>query len=295
MSVRDRIDEGHLLFMAGKLEGALITTCVAIAATSRKRYPDRVTHVDRQAFEQFLIDERPKYLSGNEYEIEFHGEMRPLENILYKFVRNCLIHESELEEHISFEYGDFLLDKRGTTEYFTFSSELVLRLMWIVETAPENEGVFPTGVLDRLAEPIDLIQFMDISYEFDDHRHRLFCSACSIVDAAPEPGETPVTWLHFKGIQTFDGQTLHGPTVKIIVPTAYVTNAIPGPKFQKTRSRPTSTDVGVMPVGKSAPDTAMALEEIKQVVNALQVPMVRSVVTLHRPYYDVTSIGPSTE
>lgn len=290
MSVRDRIDEAHLLFAAGKLEGALVLTCIGIAATSRKRYPNRNTHNDREAFEQFLIDERSKYLGGHEVRIEFQGELRTFENMVYKFVRNFLVHEAELEDHLSFEYGDYLLDKRGTSEFFTFSSELVSRLMWVVETSPENKGVFPTGSLDGLPTPIDLTNFLDLSYQFDDIHHRVFCSACSVVTVPGQDlSEEPITWVHFKGSQTCDGRTLHSQSLRIVVPVDYVTSAKPGPAYRKKRSRPTSPDVGVVPIGKVGPENPMSIDELKRVVESLQVPMVRELVTLERPYYKVTS------
>ena len=149
MSVRDRIEDSKLLFHAGKLEGALISILLAAAATSRKRYPKATTNLgDRAAFEQFLKDERNKITGGMEVTVEFGAETLPLEGVLYKFVRNSLIHEAELDDHVSFEYGDFLLDKRGTTDFFTFSSELVLRLAYAVETALK-EGRLSDGRYER--------------------------------------------------------------------------------------------------------------------------------------------------
>lgn len=199
MSVRDRIEDSKLLFHAGRLEGALVSVLLATAATSRRRYPKKTSGMgDRVAFEQFLKDERNKITGGKEVSIEFGGETLTLEAILYKFVRNCLIHEAELDDHVSFDYGDFLLDKRGTTDYFTFSSELVLRLAYVVETAPENKGTFPDGKYDRLPDPCDLKQSAIIKYEWGDQHFEVFCSACSIqTEEWDETGEL-ITWLHIK-------------------------------------------------------------------------------------------------
>jgi hypothetical protein len=137
MSVSERIEDSRLLFTANRLEGALLMVLVAVAATSAKRYP-RLN--DREGFIRFLQDERAKITGALKVEIEFEGTMHTLEYILYKFVRCELVHEAKLREKIYFDYGDFLLDKRGTTDSLTFSSELIIRLAYAVETASENSG-----------------------------------------------------------------------------------------------------------------------------------------------------------
>lgn len=287
MSVRDRIEDSKLQFHGGRLEGALISVLLAVAATSRKRYPKNTTRLgDREAFVQFLIDERKKITGDQEVTIEFRGDTLGLETFLYKFVRNCLIHEAELDDSVSFEYGDFLLDKRGTTDYFTFSSELILRLCFIVETAPENQGSFPDGRYDRLPEPCDLKQVAIVKYEWGDQHFEIFCSACSIRTEEWEDTGELVTWLHIKGHQAFRGQIADRPGVRMLVPTRYVTSMTPGPNFQRARKR-TGIDVGLFAPDKPPAEGAMNLAAIKEALAAMQIPMVETTIRLYRPHYEV--------
>ena len=135
MSIPERIEDSRLLFAASRLEGALVMVLIAVSATSKKRYP-RLR--DNEAFCRFLTDEREKITGGMTFKIEFEGVMRSLEYILYKFARCNLVHEARLKEKIYFDFGDFLLDKRGTRDSLTFSSELIIRLAYAAETAAEN-------------------------------------------------------------------------------------------------------------------------------------------------------------
>jgi hypothetical protein len=194
------------LFAAGRLEGALISVLLGVAGTSRKRYPKSVEQGDGEAFRRFLMDERQKLTAGIEYKFEIDGEMLTLEAILYRFMRNALIHEAVLDDHFSFEYGDFLCDKRGTTDYFTFSSELVILLAFVVETAQENKGIFPEGRYDRLPEPVDLKQSAIIKYQWGDQHFEIFCSACSIQREIWEETGEEIDWLHVKCCQGHDGK-----------------------------------------------------------------------------------------
>jgi hypothetical protein len=293
MSVRDRIEDSKLLFNAGRLEGALISALIAVAATSRKRYPDRSSIGDRRAFERFLEDERPTLSGGKEVRIELNGEHHTLENILYRFIRSYLVHEGELEEHVSFEYGDFLFDKRGTTDYFTFSSELVLRLAYIVEMAPENKGVFPEGLYDRLPEPIDLKRIAIVKFQLGDDHFEAYCWAASIRSEVWENTGERMNWLHLKGRQAHGGELTDAPGVTLIVPAQYITSVEPGPAYQRTKRR-TKADVGVIPPGKPAPQNALELSDIERAIADLQIPLVRTTISVYRPHYESTSSGPPT-
>ena len=297
MSVRDRIEDSKLLFHSGKLEGALISVLLAVAGTSRKRYPGTTKMGDRAAFEQFLKDERSKLTGEKEVSIEFGGETFTLEGILYKFVRNCLVHEAELDRHVSFDYGDFLVDKRGTTDYFTFSSELVLRLAYVVETSPENKSVFPEGRYDRLPEPVDLMRTAVVKYQWGDQHFEVFCSACSVRTEVWEDSGEVITWLHLKGCQAFRGQVVAGRGVTLLVPTKYITSVEHGPTFRRAKKR-TSLDVGVFPPHKPTPDDSMRLSEIEKRIAELQISLVETTITVHRPHYELEMQGegrPSTE
>ena len=56
MSVRARIDDAKALYGAHRIEGCLLLLLVAVAATSRKRYP-KTRMNDGDAFKTFLHDE----------------------------------------------------------------------------------------------------------------------------------------------------------------------------------------------------------------------------------------------
>jgi hypothetical protein len=290
MSVKDRIEDSKLLFHAGRLEGALISVLLAVAATSRKRYPATTKMTDRAAFEQFLKDERIKITGGREVGIEFCGETLTLESILYRYVRNCLIHEAELHDHVSFDYGDYLVDKRGTTNYLTFSSELVIRLAYVVETSPENKGLYPIGRYDRLPEPVALQRIAIVKYRYGDQRFEFFCWCCSVRREAWEDTGEETTWLHLKGRQAFGGQMVNKTSLTLLVPTRYITSIELGPEFQLTRSR-MSADIGVFPPDRPAPDGVMRLSEIESVITKLQIPLVETTITVHRPHYEIVMPG----
>jgi hypothetical protein len=289
MSVKDRIEDSKLLFHAGRLEGALIFVLIAAAATSRKRYPLTSSIGDRLAFVQFLTDERPKITGGIEINIEFCGQTLTLENLLYKFVRNSLIHEGQLEDHVSFEYGDFLFDKRGTTDYFTFSSELVLRLAYIVESAPENNCLYPSDRYERLPEPIDLKQLAVVTFRCGGQTFDAYCWAASVRTEVWEDTGEETTWLHLKSRQAFRGQMMDKPGQTLLVPTKYVTSIEPGPAYRRIRKR-TNNDIGVFPPDQPPPADAMNLPAIMEAVFKFQIPVVETTITVRRPHYEVAGL-----
>jgi len=114
---------------------------VAIAATSRKRYPKGAMS-DGEAFKKYLHDEM-KTLTGctQNFNLKFRGEMRPLEDVLYHFVRCELAHEGTLPR-------DFILeDSPGfsvnvTEVAVTFSKGLLDGLFRVVVLSLENKDDF---------------------------------------------------------------------------------------------------------------------------------------------------------
>ena len=285
MSVRDRIEDSKLLFAAGRLEGALLSVLIAVAGTARKRYPSQT---DREGFERFLRDENSLTTGGVDLKISFEGRDRTFENILYKFVRCHLVHEGELAERVSFDYGDFLIDKRGTTDFFTFSSELVLRLAFIVEKAPENKGIFPEDTYDRLPDPVDLTRVAFLEYQWGEQSFELACSACSVRTEIWEDSGEPIVWVHCKGSQIFNGQLPDGKATsrKFLIPANYVTSLKPGPVFKVSKRRG-SPDIGIFPPTQPVPEGQMLLSEIEKVIAELQIPLVETVIAVRRPHYDL--------
>jgi hypothetical protein len=144
MSVKARIDDARVLWQAGRKEGALLSVCIAVAATSRKRYPRDCNprKTDREAFTGFLSDEIPRIVTfTSSISLRFRGEILRLKEILYKFVRCELAHEAELPEDVYFMPGDkiaFCFDdnKLGMSE------KLIEVLLTTVTRASENRGLF---------------------------------------------------------------------------------------------------------------------------------------------------------
>jgi hypothetical protein len=283
MSVKERLDDSKLLFNAGKLEGALISALIAVGATSRKRYSRSQISSDNKAFVQFLVDERAKFTNGAEISVEFKGKVYTLEEVLYKFVRSSLVHEAELDDLISFEYGNFYIDKRGTTDHFTFSSEFVIRLWYVIETAIENKGAFPKGGYDNLPEPIDLRQFAIIKFQWGEHHFEMHCHACSLENLECEVSKESTEWLHMKARDSRNGIIpKESKGVKIIVPAKYILSIEEGPEFSRTRHRK-SVDVGIFSADKPVPPNAMAIAVTQKRIQEMQVPQVVQTIRISRP------------
>lgn len=97
MSIRDRVDDALLLWNSGRKEGAFLNILVAVAATSRRRFPDRKKVRDGEAFIRFLEASHSVRLS-----VEYRGECVPAEQIFYKWFRCQLVHEGDLPFDIEF-------------------------------------------------------------------------------------------------------------------------------------------------------------------------------------------------
>jgi hypothetical protein len=97
MSIRARVEDSLLLWENGRLEGAFLNVLVAVAASSRRRFPDRKTVGDRESFLRFLEGAHSVRLS-----VEYRGECLPVEEIFYKWFRCQLVHEGGLPGDITF-------------------------------------------------------------------------------------------------------------------------------------------------------------------------------------------------
>lgn len=166
MTIRNRIDEGNELWKSGRREGALLSICAAISATSIKRYPSN-KFGDSQAFQMFLDDELIvatrnvkrifmlvpgtadycRYSSivaknPNADERITQQFYWSFQRVIYKFVRCSLSHEGALPRHIEFSDNQaFSLSVSDTT--LTFGGAVVDGMMRLVMFAPENLDVFP--------------------------------------------------------------------------------------------------------------------------------------------------------
>lgn len=152
MSVRDRLDDARLLYAQGRGDGALLNVLVAVAATSRKRYP-HPAHGDREAFTKFVAEEMPviSQVGTQRYLVRVPGanrnkwpdEQMPMEDCLYEVVRCNLAHEAVLPDTVEF------FEAPGATVIDINDRRIRLSISWVnglinaVAFAPENAELFP--------------------------------------------------------------------------------------------------------------------------------------------------------
>ena len=124
MSIDARIRDAKILLSHGRYEGALLMVLVALAGTSRKRYPQEAQS-DREAFIKFFDEEWPRHKSGlgdfecfrcrqdgtrerlrldtsdlggcmKELRVEVGGKRYGFAEVFYKYMRCYLVHEAAL-------------------------------------------------------------------------------------------------------------------------------------------------------------------------------------------------------
>ena len=142
MSIRARIEDALLLWENGRKEGAFLNVLIAVAGTSRRRFPDRKVVTDRDAFIQFLEKAHSVRLS-----VEYRGECLPVEQIFYKWIRCQLVHEGGLPVDIQFMResvpGTLSVRAGGAPEYVLKVSEgWFHHMVGAVASAPENTPEF---------------------------------------------------------------------------------------------------------------------------------------------------------
>lgn len=178
MGIRERIDDGRLLYENERKQGAFLSVLVAVAATSRRRYP-RQDWSDKESFIRFLVGEYPAFTrncnwqpaSESDYEqnIEprnfpagqdpiggywfkvpgaedqgWHMGRMPLPAILYAYVRCSLAHEARLPSNVEFidaAPGCLLFQVEPTKLILSYN--LLDGLSKAVTFAPENFDEFP--------------------------------------------------------------------------------------------------------------------------------------------------------
>jgi len=140
MSVRTRIEDAKFLYKNGRKDGALLSILVALAATSRKRYPKAVKK-DRDAFTIFLGEELTKRIGLGKFTVKFRNKMILLQDLFYEFVRCELAHEAQIPEDIKFTKGDMLHVKVDEKE-ISLSEKFIDILFDIVIKAEENKEEF---------------------------------------------------------------------------------------------------------------------------------------------------------
>jgi hypothetical protein len=152
-----------LLFKNGRHEGALLCFLVAIAATSRKRYPPRTPSRrhpgkdmrDGEAFETFFDEARRQtspIMVG--MMVSHDGNSESIEHLFYKFMRSTLVHEGALPRSV-----ELVFEGEANTvsiQAGPAGSPVRVGLGWLgqliemVAQAPENSAEF-ADVLTKCA------------------------------------------------------------------------------------------------------------------------------------------------
>jgi len=154
MSIRERIEDAGILYSVGRAVGALLSTLVAVAATSRRRRPEGTLSAsgrnkpmgDREAFEAFLADEMRSICGVVNYNILYQGKMHRIEHVFYKWLRCNLAHKAELPTDIRFDP----CGAGGVGTAIASNGTLTLGHGWLgglvdaVIRAPENADQFGT-------------------------------------------------------------------------------------------------------------------------------------------------------
>jgi hypothetical protein len=154
MSIRKRLEDAQILLASGRPDGALLSACAAISATSRRRYPDRKAMSDREAFVTFLGEEIPVVTAGGIVEkitvrypgankTKYPDEMMPLQDVLYEFVRCTLAHEGRIGRNVEFTETDDMMFSI-TDDRLVLGGAMVRCLLTVPQFAPENADEFPS-------------------------------------------------------------------------------------------------------------------------------------------------------
>jgi len=171
MSIKNRLLDAKALINQGRHEGALLSLLVAVAATSRKRYPHRPqrkskgtkkakkTKVgppvmgDREAFTAFVRESMKIIANCENYFVTFRSASVRLEDVLYEHLRCELAHAAKLPNDVAFVVGKpGALSVKVEPSRITFSTGLLDSLYRAVVLAKENAvdlaQVAPAGTLE---------------------------------------------------------------------------------------------------------------------------------------------------
>jgi hypothetical protein len=142
MSIRARVEDSLLLWDSGRLEGAFLVALIAVAATSRRRFPDRKAVNDRGAFIRFMESAHTVRIS-----VEYRGECLSVEQVLYKWFRCQMVHEGGLLVDIELvpdsEPGTVSVRAGGAPDFILkVSHGWFHHMIGAVISAPENAADF---------------------------------------------------------------------------------------------------------------------------------------------------------
>ncbi|MCH8148501.1 MAG: hypothetical protein IH987_10990 [Planctomycetes bacterium] len=141
MSIRIQLDDARSNLTEGRFVAAMVLYSIAIAAASRKRYPDKR---DGDAFCTFVQDENRMLMPGGETLYipgtepkDPPGEIpeMTLATFLYKYIRCKIVHEAELPTHVTLSRKPFLIRVIGC--WVELGDHFFAGLHRIVANAPE--------------------------------------------------------------------------------------------------------------------------------------------------------------
>lgn len=140
MTIKQQVDDSVLLYEHGRYQGCLSMLLLAVGASSRKvlPYPE---HKDFYSFPMFLGSRLsnelfrtrvPEGSCKSGIAVEFKGKEYWLEDVLYKFYRNALVHEGKLPDDVVFEPGHGMPAIQGEPYLkIPSGSKLVLDSDWL--------------------------------------------------------------------------------------------------------------------------------------------------------------------
>jgi hypothetical protein len=123
-------------------ENALLPIFSAVEATAKKRYPKMAKG---PAFKTFLADQHDIITSIGLQTIigEITNRGMSLPEALWKFARNTLTHEAEIDTKISFDNNEGMFISTGASKeqaVWHFPPTMLLGLVFAVVSAKENEA-----------------------------------------------------------------------------------------------------------------------------------------------------------
>jgi len=110
MTIPALVDDAKFLIENDRHLAALSVLLLAVAGSSRRKYPDRKNIGDGQAFKWFLGGMIRKLLLNDDdldahdrigIRVEVDGNQLPMEDVFYKYYRCALVHEGQLSAEVA--------------------------------------------------------------------------------------------------------------------------------------------------------------------------------------------------
>ena len=134
MAIGDRVQEALQKFISSDYENAMVQIAIAIDATAKIKYSKKLRTGER--FRKFIQENQEFILyvalgCGPRFIFEGDGNMKfmhrgSLAQVVYKYVRNALLHEGEVSDDIVFRHGP-VIGHEG--DKFIVSSELIVGML----------------------------------------------------------------------------------------------------------------------------------------------------------------------